>query len=85
MDLVVETEGIKIFTHAKMNQEDLCPIDAIIPSLNQNHANANHDTMNVSPKTATHAPMTVNLIVDPFDEIKGYVFDIMIFIRAKFV
>ena len=71
MDLVVETEGIKIFTHAKTNQEDQYPIDAIIPSLNQNHAN--HDIMNVSPKTANHAPMTANLTVEPLDEIKGYV------------
>ena len=71
VDHAVEMEGIKTFTHAKTNQEDQWPIDAIIPSLNQNHAN--HDTMNVSPKTANHAPMTVNLTVEPLDEIKGYV------------
>ena len=71
MDIAVEAEGLKVITHAKINQEDQCPIDAIIPSLNQNHAN--HDTMNVSPKTANHAPMTVNLTVEPLDEIKGYV------------
>ena len=68
MDHVVKTEGIETFAHAMMNQEDQCLLDAIIPSLNQN--DSNHDIMNVSLRTATLAPMTVNLIVDQIDEIK---------------
>ena len=68
MDLAVATEGIKTFIHAKVNREEQCLLDAIIPSLNQN--DSNHDIMNVSLRTATLAPMTVNLIVDQIDEIK---------------
>ena len=68
MDLAVETEGLKTITHAKTNQEDQCPIDAIMFSLNPD--DSHHDLSIVSLRTATLAPMTVNLIVDQIDEIK---------------